>query len=301
MIYTVTLNPSLDYVMNIENLNLGLVNRSAKEVKDCGGKGLNISRMLTNLGVENIALGFVGGDIGTEILEIAKKCGVITDFVTLSKGVSRINVKLRHGQDTEINAVGPEITATDMEKFIGKIIKLKEGDTLILAGNLQPSVSEDFYSIIGSIAKNNGVRVVVDATGNQLVLALKSRPFMIKPNIFELEEIFNVKINTRDEIIKYAKKLKNMGADNVIVSLGKAGAMLIAMDENIYEVKAPEIETVYTVGSGDSLDAGFIYGYDLTKSFEKALKWGVACGCATASSEGIGTGEKAENIYLSII
>ncbi len=299
MIYTVTFNPALDYIMNVENLNLGLVNRSSFSEMECGGKGFNVSRMLTNLGADNIALGFIGGYTGEIIKNILEYDGVTCDLTEISAN-TRINVKLRHGKDTEINASGAEINSEALDKLITKITKLGCGDTLVLAGSVPVNVSNNVYEILGNLAKSKGARVVVDATCELLFNALNCKPFLIKPNVHEVEEIFNIKINSQQELVWCAKKLQKMGAENVLVSCGGDGAFLLCCDGTAYTCKAPLLTPVYTVGSGDSMVAGFIYGYDTSGSFEKALKWGIACGSATASSEKIGARNKVEKIYKSL-
>ena len=288
MIYTVTLNPSIDYVVETDKLKIGEVNRANKEELYPGGKGINVSLMLNELQAENTALGFLGGFIGEYIENTLASKGVNTEFIKLEEGFSRINLKIKNEVETEINGKGPHISEEKLQLLYKKIEKLKDEDILVLCGSIPKSLSNTLYQdIISMVAKKN-VKVIVDATSKLLLNTLKYNPFLIKPNIHELEEIFDTKIDCIDSTIFYATKLKDMGAENVLISMGKDGALLIDSKGKIYLSNAPYGDVVNTVGSGDSMVAGFISGYLKTKDYKEALKLGASCGSATAFSSGIG-------------
>ena len=288
MIYTVTLNPSIDYVVETDKLKIGEVNRANKEELYPGGKGINVSLMLNELQVENTALGFLGGFIGEYIENTLASNGVNTEFIKLEKGFSRINLKIKNEVETEINGKGPHISEDNLQLLYKKIEKLKDEDILVLCGSIPNSLSNTLYQDIISMVAQKNVKVIVDATSNLLLNTLKYNPFLIKPNIHELEEIFDTKIDCIDSTIFYATKLKDMGAENVLISMGKDGALLIDSKGKIYLSNAPYGDVVNTVGSGDSMVAGFISGYLKTKEYKEALKLGASCGSATAFSSGIG-------------
>ncbi|WP_270772133.1 1-phosphofructokinase [Intestinibacter bartlettii] len=288
MIYTVTLNPSIDYIIETDKFKIGEVNRANKEELYPGGKGINVSLMLNELQVENTALGFLGGFIGEYIENTLASNGVNTEFIKLEKGFSRINLKIKNEVETEINGKGPHISEDNLQLLYKKIEKLKDEDILVLCGSIPKSLSNTLYQDIISMAAKKNVKVIVDATSNLLLNTLKYNPFLIKPNIHELEEIFDTKIDCIDSTIFYATKLKDMGAENVLISMGKDGALLIDSKGKIYLSNAPYGDVVNTVGSGDSMVAGFISGYLKTKDYKEALKLGASCGSATAFSSGIG-------------
>ena len=288
MIYTVTLNPSIDYVVETDKLKIGEVNRANKEELYPGGKGINVSLMLNELQAENTALGFLGGFIGEYIENTLASKGVNTEFIKLEEGFSRINLKIKNEVETEINGKGPHISEEKLQLLYKKIEKLQDEDVLVLCGSIPKSLSNTLYEdIISKVAKKDA-KVVVDATSNLLLNTLKYNPFLIKPNIHELEEIFDTKIDCIDNTIFYATKLKDMGAENVLISIGKDGALLIDSKGKIYLSNAPKGDVINTVGSGDSMVAGFISGYLKTKDYKEALKLGASCGSATAFSSGIG-------------
>lgn len=288
MIYTVTLNPSIDYIIETDKFKIGEVNRANKEELYPGGKGINVSLMLNELQIENTALGFLGGFIGEYIENTLASNGVNTEFIKLEKGFSRINLKIKNEVETEINGKGPHISEDNLQLLYKKIEKLKDEDILVLCGSIPKSLSNTLYQdIISMVAKKN-VKVIVDATSKLLLNTLKYNPFLIKPNIHELEEIFDTKIDCIDSTIFYATKLKDMGAENVLISMGKDGALLIDSKGKIYLSNAPYGDVINTVGSGDSMVAGFISGYLKTKDYKEALKLGASCGSATAFSSGIG-------------
>lgn len=296
MIYTVTFNPSLDYIINVENLKLGETNRSSEEMILSGGKGINVSTVLKNLGYDNIALGFVAGFIGKEIEKGAKELGINTDFITLKKGLSRINLKIKSDMETEINCTGPSIDKEEIELLYEKLNNLKEDDILVLAGSVPTSLPQDIYEKIMEMLHSKGIKIAVDATKDLLLNVLKYNPFVIKPNNHELGEMFGVEIKTEDEIIEYAKKLQDMGARNVLISRASDGAIMITETGEIYKSPAPKGKVINSVGAGDSMVAGFIAGYIKNKNYEDAFKTGVAAGSASAFSKYLATKEEVLEI-----
>lgn len=301
MIYTVTFNPAIDYIAEITNLRKNDINRASSEKILAGGKGINVSIVLKNLGVDSIALGFIAGFTGEEIKRRVENMGIKTDFVYLSDKFSRINVKLQTIEagliieETAINGEGPKISKKEIEEFMKKIDNIQKNDFVILAGSVSKNLKDDIYEEICDRVKKKGGKIIADATGKLLVNVLKHNPFLIKPNKDELEEIFQDEIKTNEEIIIYAKKLQEMGAENVLVSMDKNGAILITKDKKIFYSKAPKGEIKNSVGSGDSMVAGFITGILRYNDYEKALKLGIAAGSASAFSENLAT--KDEIIY----
>lgn len=287
MIYTITFNPAIDYLIYVPQLNVGNIVRSYKERFFCGGKGINVSLVLKELGIESTAMGFVAGFTGSAVEQALKSETINTDFVHLKTGISRINVKIRSEVETDINSQGPEIAESDIEELFKKLEKLKTGDTLVLAGSVPCSLSENIYERIMEKLKSKNIRFVVDAAKSLLTNSLKYKPFLIKPNNDELGEIFDVEIKTPEKAEKYAHKLREMGALNVLVSLGEKGAVLV--NENGEEFYSPAIKgnALNTVGAGDSMLAGFIAGYEQKRDWEYALKLGTAAGGATAFGEGL--------------
>ena len=284
MIYTVTLNPSIDYVIKMDHLNTGHVNRVNSENVYPGGKGINVSRILKTLGKDNVATGFISGFTGDFIEKSLHDLKVSSDFIKLENGFTRINVKVKSDEETEINGQGPHISEEKLQELFDKLARLNKGDILVLAGSIPSTLDESLYEKIMVKVKEIGIKVVVDATKNLLLNVLKFNPFLIKPNNHELEEIFDVKLYNMDDIATYAKKLQDMGARNVLVSMGKDGALLLTEDEDIYVSSAPKGNVINSVGAGDSMVAGFICGYVNTNSYEEALKLGAASGSATAFS-----------------
>lgn len=287
MIYTLTLNPAIDYIMNVANYTDGTVNRTSSEKLFPGGKGINVSLVLNNLGIDSTALGFVGGFTGKMIDDMLLNAGLRCDFVYLDSGLSRINVKIKTQTETEINAQGPQITEKMLQMLYDKLDMLTEGDTLVLAGSVPASLPKTIYFDIMQRLSNKNVRFVVDATKELLTNSLKYKPFLIKPNNFELGEIFNQELSTDAQIIDCAKKLQSMGAKNVLVSLGKDGAILVSEDKQILKSPAPQGKVINTTGSGDSLVAGFLAGLD--QGYSHALKMGICAGSASAFSEELAT------------
>lgn len=299
MIYTVTFNPAIDYVMSVGDIDEGKTNRSEKEEFFFGGKGINVSFVLNSLGVDNVALGFIGGFTGNALKEMVEKSGVKTDFIFLKEGNTRINVKLSGKKETEINGKGPEIPNEALTELKSKLDTLKKGDTLVLAGSIPSSLPADVYEKILSRLEGRGIRFIVDAAGKLLTDVLKYKPFLIKPNLQELEEIFRVKLDSEEKIIDYAERLRKQGAENVLVSMGAEGAVLLAADGKIYKRKAFKIERVNSVGAGDSMIAGFIAGCE--KGYEYALLLGTASGGATASEKGLATKEDIFRLLETVI
>lgn len=301
MIYTVTFNPSLDYIVSVDNFQLGMTNRTSSELMLPGGKGINVSTVLKNLGIRSTALGFLAGFTGEEIRRQLETLGVKTDFITLDEGLSRINLKLKSIDGTEINGNGPHIKTEHMEQLMTKLEALKQGDVLVLAGSIPSDVSDDIYEVIMQMLKDRGVMIVVDATKNLLLNVLSHHPFLIKPNNHELGEIFNVKLTTRESVVPYAKKLQEMGAQNVLVSMAGSGAVLLAADGSAYMTSAPKGELKNGVGAGDSMVAGFVAGWLEKQDYEYAFRMGVATGSASAFSEQLATAAQVQKVYEQLI
>lgn len=286
MIYTVTFNPAIDYVVRTGEMKVGVVNRTESEEIYFGGKGLNVSIILNELGIKSEALGFVAGFTGEAIENGMAKDGIKTDFVHLNNGFSRINVKIQSSFETEINGQGPEISEENIEELFKKLNKIQDGDTIVLAGSIPASLPSDIYERILEYLKNKKIRAIVDATGDLLMNVLKYKPFLIKPNNFELEEIFGVELKTAEDVSEYALKLKEMGAVNVLVSMAGDGAILADENGKIHACGVCSGTVKNSVGAGDSMVAGFIAGCE-KKSYEYALKLGTAAGGATAFSDGL--------------
>ncbi len=292
MIYTVTFNPSLDYIVTVKDFKTGVVNRTVDEIIYPGGKGINVSMVLKNLGYDNTALGFMAGFTGDEICRLLEEKGVKADFIHVKKGVSRINVKLRSNEESEINGMGPAIEKKDIEKLYEKLDQLQDGDVLVLAGSIPSVMPESMYMDIMKHLQNKKLDIAVDATKDLLVNVLPYHPFVIKPNNHELGEIFGVTITEKDDVVKYAKKLQEKGARNVLISMAGDGAVLVTEDGQEFRAEAPKGELKNSVGAGDSMVAGFIAGYLATKDYGEAFKMGVCTGSASAFSEELAT--KAE-------
>ena len=288
MVYTVTFNPAIDYVVRMDgDLLPGMTNRSASEEYYFGGKGINVSMVLAEMDVKSTALGFVAGFTGRAIDEGVKAQGIDTDFIHLKNGISRINVKLKADEETEINAQGPKIDEASQKELMDKLSKLEKGDVLILAGSIPNSLPDDVYEKILSMLDGKGIEFVVDATKDLLTNVLKYHPFLIKPNNFELGEIVGKVLTNDDEIYDGALKLQEMGARNVLISMAGAGAMLVDENGNRYRIGVPKGQVRNSVGAGDSMVAGFVAGYMKTKNYDTALKMGTAAGSATAFSDGL--------------
>lgn len=301
MIYTVTFNPSLDYIVSVDDFKLGLTNRTSSELILPGGKGTNVSTVLKNLGFESTALGFVAGFTGNEIVKRLNDMGIKSDFISIENGISRINLKLKSIDGTEINGAGPDISEEKVNKLMDKLNQLKEGDVLILAGSIPSSMSDNIYRDIMADLKDRGVMIVVDATKDLLLNVLEYHPFLIKPNNHELGEIFDVKLTTREEVIPYGRKLQEKGARNVLVSMAGEGAVLIAEDGQVFDTPAPKGKLINGVGAGDSMVAGFVAGWIEKQDYEYAFHMGVASGSASAFSENLATKEEVINVYNQVM
>jgi len=296
MIYTVTFNPSIDYIVDVKNFELGSVNRTSAELMFPGGKGINVSMVLSNLGFENTALGFLAGFTGKSVQKMLEVNGVNADFIEVEEGLTRINVKIRAQQESEINGMGPAIKESDIKKLYEKLDNIKDGDILVLAGSIPAVMPETMYSDIMEHLKDKDVKIVVDATKDLLLNVLKYKPFFIKPNNHELGEIFGVELNTRDEVVPYAKKMQEKGARNVLVSMAGEGAVLVAEDGQVYKSPCPEGKVKNSVGAGDSMVAGFIAGYLESGDYKKALNKGLVTGSASAFSDNLATKEEVEEL-----
>lgn len=300
VIYTVTFNPSLDYIVSVRDFRTGITNRTDSEKLLPGGKGINVSTVLMNLGIENTALGFVAGFTGDEIVRRLGNLGVNNGFIRLENGFSRINLKLSSIDGTEINGQGPDIGEKQVKQLMERLDELKEGDTLFLSGSIPAGMGDDAYEKIMEALEGRGVTIVVDATKDLLLKVLPYKPFLIKPNNYELGEIFGVELTTRESVVPYAKKLQKMGAVNVLVSMAGEGAVLVSEDGQVIETEAPKGRLVNGVGAGDSMVAGFMAGYMEKHDYKHAFCMGVAAGSASAFSENLATREEIENVYKQI-
>lgn len=307
MIYTVTLNPSLDYIVGVEGFKEGQLNRTSSELILPGGKGINVSIVLQNLGVESVALGFMAGYTGQAIINLLKSYNVASDFVDVSDGLSRINIKLRNtsgnsvNSESEINGIGPVIKEEELGEFYSKLESLEDGDVLVLSGSIPTSLPSDIYRIIMDKVSNRNILTVVDAGKDLLLKVLDRHPTLIKPNHIELGELFGVSIKSQDMAIDYARKLQGMGAVDVLVSMAGAGAVLVTGDGNAYKKDAPSGQVINSVGAGDSMVAGYLYGLmkpcdTMDSRYIQALTYGLAAGSASAFSERLATSREIESI-----
>ena len=299
MIYTLTLNPSLDYYLSVDSLEADKIIRAKKSYITFGGKGINVSAVLTRLGVENTALGFAAGFSGKELINLLQKENIKSDFIFLDEGQTRINVKIKCDSEYDINAAGMPLSEDAIVKFIVRINSIKSDDILIISGSMPPACPDNLYRRILNQTCSKGIKFIADTTGKSLINLLKFKPFLIKPNIDELAELFGVKISDSQEIIDYAKRLQDMGAANVLISCGEDGAVLLTEKGVVKKIGAVKGETVSTTGCGDSMLAGFIAGYLEKSDYDYALKLGSACAAATAFGEGLCTKEKVKE-YLKI-
>ena len=296
MIYTVTFNPSLDYIVSVEDFKVGMTNRTNTELMFPGGKGINVSMVLQNLGLESMALGFMAGFTGREIERLLAVKNVKSDFIEVASGISRINVKLRSNEESEINGMGPAIGKDEIDKLYKQLDKLTEGDILVLAGSIPSVMPESMYSDIMDYLKEKNLKIVVDATRDLLVNVLKYHPFLIKPNNHELGEIFGVTLSKKEEVIPYAKKIQEMGARNVLISMAGEGAVLVTETGEIYQSNPPKGKVKNSVGAGDSMVAGFLAGYLHSGSYEEAFYMGVCTGSASAFSDNLATKEEVREL-----
>ena len=283
VIYTVTFNPSLDYIVSVDDFKLGMTNRTSSEQMLAGGKGINVSIVLKNLGLENTAYGFIAGFTGDEISKRLDRAGVNADFIKADSGISRINLKLKN-----------------IESLMSRLARLKAGDVLVLAGSIPSCIPDDIYMNIMRMLDGRKVMIVVDATSSLLMNVLKYKPFLIKPNQDELGDIFGVTLSTREEVIPYALRLKEMGAVNVLISMGGKGAVLVADDNKVYMAEAPKGTLKNSVGAGDSMVAGFITGWLKEHNYEDAFKMGIAAGSASAFSDNLATMHEVDSLVSRI-
>lgn len=300
MIYTVTFNPSLDYIVSCDDFILGQTNRTTKEIIYPGGKGINVSIVLRNLGLDTTALGFLAGFTGGEIKRLILKEGIKNEMIEVNNGFSRINIKLRSSQESELNGMGPSIDEQSIKKLYQKLDNLTSDDILVLAGSIPSSMPSNIYSDIMDYLKDKNMKIVVDATKDLLLNVIPYKPFLIKPNNHELGELFNVELNTREEVVPYARKLQELGARNVLVSLAGEGAVLVDENGEIYSSKAPKGKVINSVGAGDSMVAGFLYGYKTFNNYNEAFKYGVCTGSASAFSEQLAKLDEVIDLYKNL-
>lgn len=296
MIYTVTFNPSLDYIVSVDNFELGKVNRTCAELIFPGGKGINVSMVLKNLDVDSEALGFMAGFTGREIEGLLEDRQVRSNFIEVKDGMSRINVKLRSNEESEINGMGPAISSEDIKKLYGQLDQLKEGDVLVLAGSIPSVMPESMYMDIMKYLEDKKLKIVVDATKDLLLNVLPYHPFLIKPNNYELGEIFGVELKTKEDVIPYAKKLQEKGAVNVLISMAGEGALLVTEEGQVIESNPPKGQVRNSVGAGDSMVAGFIAGYLHSGNYEEAFYTGLCTGSASAFSDNLATKEEVADL-----
>lgn len=289
MIYTVTLNPSIDYIVHVDGLQLGELNRMRSDLKLPGGKGINVSRILSRLGVENTALGFLGGFTGNFLKETLAAEKITTDFIQVA-GDTRINIKLKHGEETEINGQGPAIAPEEADELCRKLDSLAAGDVVVLSGSVPSSLGDRYYDRLIEACSRTGARFVLDTTGDAVLRGVSHRPLLIKPNHHELAEMFNVEINSIGQIIDYGKKLQEQGAEHVLVSMAGDGAVLITK-EGVYRSNVPQGTVRNSVGAGDSMIAGFVGAWARGGDVMEAFATGVACGSATAFSDDLAEAE----------
>ena len=300
MIYTVTFNPSIDYIVSMNGFEIGKTNRTTKEQMLAGGKGINVSTVLSNLGIENVTLGFIAGFTGQELKSMVQKQGLVSDFIELEQGITRINVKMKDYDGTEINGMGPVISSEAVEQLKVQLRKLQGGDVVVLAGSIPASMSSEIYRDLMEELAPKGIEFVVDATKNLLLNVLEFHPFLIKPNNYELGEIFGVELLQREEVVPYAKKLQEMGARNVLVSMAGEGAVLVSESGEVFMSPAPKGTLVNAVGAGDSMVAGFLAGWTESHDSRHAFRMGLAAGSASAFSELLATRAEIETVYKSI-
>nr|WP_319489420.1 1-phosphofructokinase [uncultured Caproiciproducens sp.] len=300
MIYTVTFNPALDYITEVSNFREGEINRSSGEKILSGGKGINVSIVLKNLGLNSTALGFIAGFTGDEIERGVRAFGCETKFIRLDGGMSRINLKIRSERETAVNGSGPRIPQEKVGELFLQLSNLSDGDILVLAGSIPSSLPENTYETIMERLQNKKIRIVVDATGQLLLNVLKFRPFLIKPNREELEEIIGEPLNGTDKIVRACKKLQTLGACNILVSMGGDGAILLSEEGSVYQSAAPKGKVVNTVGAGDSMVAGFLAGYLKSANLLEAFQTGIAAGSASAFSENLATGKEVAALLKTI-
>lgn len=289
MICTLTLNPSLDYIVTVDDFQVGKTNRTSDDFILPGGKGINVSIVLRNLGFENKAYGFLAGFTGRALEDMVRQAGINAEFLWVEKGDTRINVKLRSSEETEINGRGPQITEADVVRLYDSLEQLKEGDVLVISGSIPSTLPQTLYRDLMKQLEGRGILIVVDATRDLLLNVLPYHPFLIKPNQHEIEEMFDVVLENRADIETYARKLQDLGAQNVLVSMGGDGALLVDAEGVCHQARAPKGELKNSVGAGDSMVAGFLSGYLNSHDYHEAFKTGVCTGSASAFSEALAT------------
>ena len=300
MLYTITFNPAVDLVMNTDVIQLGELNRVKRDEYVAGGKGINMSVLLKRLGHDNIATGFLGGFTGEFIRQSLIEEGIQPEFIDID-AITRINVKVKAQQETEINANGPVISEEDIQQLFDYFSDvLTEGDTVLLAGNAAPGMTSEHYVKVAELCEQKNAHFVLDSNKELLTACLKHKPFLIKPNAQELGEIFGVTIEGTNDVVQYAKQLQEQGARNVIVSLGGDGAILLTEEQEVFQSSVPKGEVINSVGAGDSMVAGFIAKYIESHNYEESLKQGAACGSATAFSVGIANRQLVEQLIKEI-
>lgn len=301
MIYTVTFNPSLDYIIQVDNFKPSIINKTHYENILPGGKGINVSIVLSNLGHESTALGFIAGFTGNEIKNLMNHFGCATDFIQVKQGRSRINVKMKSNEETEINGMGPQITEENIQELYSKLDKMTSDDILVISGSIPSTLPDDMYERIMKHIDGKNIKVVVDATKNLMTSILKYKPFLVKPNNIELGELFDVELNTQEEVIPYAQKLKDMGAQNVLISMAEKGAVFIDETGKVYKSEAPKGTVINSVGAGDSMVAGFISGYlKSNHDYHRAFLKGICSGSASAFSYNLCTKEEVDALLNSL-
>ena len=301
MIYTVNFNPSLDYIIQVDDFKVGEINRTRDEKLFAGGKGINVSIVLKNLGHDSIPLGFTAGFTGRELVRKIEELGIKPRFIEVDNGYSRINVKMRSNEETEINGQGPKISDQNIEELYAILDKLREEDILVISGSVPNTLPDDMYERILQRLKHKNMRIVVDATRDLLVKSLPYHPFLIKPNNKELGEIFDVTLKKREEVVPYAKKMQEMGARNVLVSMAGEGAVLVSEKGEVFMSEAPKGELVNSIGAGDSMVAGFISGYLKTGDYHQAFLKGLCTGSASAFSMELATEEEVDKLMQILI
>ncbi|OMF78030.1 1-phosphofructokinase [Paenibacillus glucanolyticus] len=298
MIYTVTLNPSIDYIVEVEFIELGGLNRMTRDMKFPGGKGINVSRVLNQLGAENTAIGFLGGFTGRYIDETLGREGIRTDFVNIADD-TRINVKLKHGDETEINGLGPVIRPEETDALLHKLSQLQAGDIVVLSGSVPPSLGPGFYERLIGACRKSSAEFVMDTTGEALMKALAHRPLLVKPNHHELAELFGVVMDSNELLVTYGRKLLEEGAQHVLISMAGEGALLITADQ-VYHANVPSGTVRNSVGAGDSMIAGFVGTLALGKDLLEAFRTGVASGSATAFSDDLAVKEAIDRLIPQV-
>lgn len=300
MIYTLTLNPSIDYVIRFDTLEKGCINRTKEEDYVFGGKGINVSSMLHHLGMKSCAFGFIAGFTGDALKKGLEEQGIDTCFIPVEHGFTRINVKIHAQEETELNGQGPAIDQTHLDEFFKRLHVVEDGDVVVLSGNLPKQIDSSIYATIMQTLQQKKVLFVVDAFGEPLLQTLAYHPFLIKPNHLELQELCHLSDTKEETLLLGAKRLQTLGARNVLISMAEKGAMLVDEEGRLYRLAGVKGDVVNSVGAGDSMVAGFLYGYLHTKDYQKALEYGVACGSASAFDKGIASKESVLRILKQV-